>query len=162
MNALVIRPLQSAAEARHCAGFLAASDPWRTLGLNADQILRRLTGSARETYVAAVENQIVGVLVLQLAGPFNGYIQIVATHPDWRGRGLGTRLMQFAEERIFRQSPNVFLCVTAFNRRAREFYARRGYERVGELPDFLVNGFSEILLRKTNGPLLDFAPRAQD
>jgi hypothetical protein len=29
---------------------------------------------------------------------------------------------------------------------------------VGELPDFLVKGHSEILLRKTRGPLLTFTP----
>lgn len=158
MNAAVIRPLQTAEEARYCAKFLAASDPWRTLGLSEEQIFERLTGSGREIHVAVSENKIVGVLVLQMNGPFNGYIQIIASHPDWRGHGLGTQLMDFAEHQIFHQSPNVFLCVSAFNHRAQEFYARRGYQRAGELPDFLVRGFTEILLRKTKGPLLGFQP----
>ena len=34
-----------------------------------------------------------------------------------------------------------------------------GCERVGELPDFLVKGYSEIVMRKTRGPLLSFKPR---
>jgi ribosomal protein S18 acetylase RimI-like enzyme len=67
-------------------------------------------------------------------------------------------MMRFAEERIFRQSPNVFLCVSSFNRRAQKFYERLGYACVGELTDFLVPGHSEILLRKTRGPLLAFTP----
>ncbi len=100
-----------------------------------------------------------GQFVLPLDGALNGYVQTIATHPDWRGRGLGTQIMQFAEERIFRQSQNVFLSVSAFNRRAQTFYERLGYQRVGELPDFLVKGHSEILLRKTRGPLLGFTPQ---
>ena len=156
MKAPVIRPLNGAAEARGCAGFMAASEPWRTLGVMAEHLFQRLTDPTREVHVVTLENQIVGVLVLHLAGPLNGYIQTIATHPDWRNRGLGTQLMQFAEERIFRQSPNVFLCVSSFNPRAQKFYERLGYRRVGELPDFLVKGHSEILLRKTHGPLLGF------
>jgi len=153
MNDLVIRPLSGAVEARFCAGFMAASEPWLTLGLTAEQAFQRLTDPAREAYVAMVDDQIIGILILHLAGPLNGYIQTIAVHPDWRGRGIGAQLMGFAEERILRQSPNVFLCVSAFNRRAQTFYERLGYQRVGELPDFLVPGQAEILMRKTRGPL---------
>ena len=159
MNDLVIRPLRDATEARVCAAFLAASEPWLTLGYAEEMFFQRLTNPAREVHLAELENQIAGVVILHLDGPLNGYVQIIATHPDWRGHGIGARLMQFAEERIFRQSPNVFLCVSAFNLRAQNFYERLGYECVGELPDFLVPGHSEILLRKTRGPLLGFLPQ---
>jgi ribosomal protein S18 acetylase RimI-like enzyme len=108
--------------------------------------------------MATVNDQIVGVLILHLAGPLNGYVQTIAVHPDWRCRGIGTQMMQFAEERIFRQSPNAFLCVSSFNQHAQKLYERLGYQRVGELPDFLVPGVSEILMRKTRGPLLGFKP----
>ena len=72
---------------------------------------------------------------------------------SWQALAGLRGLMGFAEERILRQSPNVFLCVSAFNRRAQKFYERLGYQRVGELPDFLVQGQAEILMRKTRGPL---------
>jgi len=160
MNDLAIRPLQDDVEARVCADFMAASEPWVTLGLTAEPVFQQLIDPAREVHVALIQNQIVGVLVLQLAGPLNGYIQTIATHPDWRGRGLGTQMMRFAEDRIFRQSPNVFLCVSSFNRRAQKFYERLGYARAGEFADFLMKGHSEILLRKTRGPLLAFIPAA--
>ena len=159
MNDLVIRPLQDAAEARFCARFMAASEPWLTLGLTEELAFQRLTDPAREVHIATLESQVVGALILHLSGPLNGYIQTIAVHPDWRERGLGGRMMAFAEERIFRQSPNVFLCVSGFNRRARAFYEKLGYERVGELPDFLAKGSSEILMRKTRGPLLGFTPQ---
>ena len=118
--------------------------------------MQRLTDPTREVHIATRDDQIIGTLVLHLAGPLNGYIQAIAVHPDWRGRGSGTILMRFAEERIFRQSPNVFLCVSSFNHHAQQFYERLGYRRIGELENFLVAGHSEILLRKTSGPLLSF------
>ena len=81
----------------------------------------------------------------------------LAVHLDWRGRGVGARLMQFAEERIQRQSPNVFLCVSSFNTAAQQFYHRRGYELVGRLRNFVVPGHDELLLRKTGPPWSAFA-----
>ena len=72
----------------------------------------------------------------------------------------GTQLVEFAEQQIFRESPNVFLCVSAFNARARQFYARLGYESIGELKDYVVAGQSEILMRKTIGPRNGYQPQA--
>jgi ribosomal protein S18 acetylase RimI-like enzyme len=158
MNDLVIRPLRVAVEARFCAAFMAASEPWLTLGSTEEIIFRGLNNPAREVHVAEMNNQVVGALMLHLDGLLNGYIQTIAVHPDARGGRIGTRLMQYAEERILRGSPNVFLCVSSFNQRAQTFYERLGYQRVGELPDYVVKGHAEILMRKTTGPLRDFIP----
>lgn len=59
--------------------------------------------------------------------------------------------MEFAEQRIFRDSPNVFICVSSFNDAARRLYERLGYQKVGELRDLIVPGASEHLMRKTTG-----------
>ena len=154
----MIRPLRDAAEARYCAGFMVASDPWVTLGVTFEQAMQRLTDSTREIHVATVGKEITGVLILFLDGALKGYIQTIAVHPDWRSRGIGTQMMEFAEQRIFRLSPNVFLCVSSFNPKAQEFYGQLGYQRVGELTDFVAKGYSEFLMRKTRGPLRDFKP----
>ena len=153
-----IRAIQGEAEARFCAEFMVASDPWITLGLTFDRAMQCLRDSSRNIFVATVEEKIVGLLVLHLSGPLNGYIQTIVVHPEWRCRGIGTRMLEWAEQRILRQSPNVFLCVSSFNTHARELYERLGYQRIGELPDLLVTGCSEILMRKTRGPLLGFKP----
>ena len=58
--------------------------------------------------------------------------------------------MRHAEERIFRESPNVFLC--------RRLYERLGYTLVGELTDYIVAGHAELLYRKTIGPIGAFRP----
>jgi ribosomal protein S18 acetylase RimI-like enzyme len=48
------------------------------------------------------------------------------------------------------------MCVSSFNEGARRLYERLGYTVVGELTDYIVQGQSEILLRKTRGPLAGF------
>jgi ribosomal protein S18 acetylase RimI-like enzyme len=75
---------------------------------------------------------------------------------DCRNCGLGSALVKRAEDRIFTESPNVFMCVSSFNSGARRLYERLGYAAVGPLRDFLVAGHDEILLRKTRGTWLDF------
>lgn len=138
---------------------MAASEPWITLGRSYEASRKLLSDSSRERYVASVGKDRAGFLILNMSGAFSGYIQTVCVAPEFRGGGWGTRLVRFAEERVFRDSPNVFLCVSSFNRGARRLYERLGYVLVGELPDYLIAGHAELLLRKTLGPLDGFARR---
>jgi ribosomal protein S18 acetylase RimI-like enzyme len=139
---------------------MAASEPWITLGRGYEDSLRVLRDATREVYVARRDGLPVGFVILNLKGAFVGYVQTICVAPEARGQGFGTRILAFAEERIFRDHPNVFLCVSSFNRDARRLYERLGYEPVGELRDYIVTGHSEVLMRKTTGPLRDLAPRA--
>lgn len=148
-----ITPLTEESDERACAALMAASDPWKTLGYDYEALLRTVRLPGRERYVARVDGQFAGFLLLNLQGTFAGYIQTVGLAPAFRGRGFGEQLLAFAEQRILRDHPNVFLCVSSFNQAARRFYARLGYQEVGELTDFLVSGHSEFLLRKTIGPI---------
>jgi len=148
-----ITPLTEEKDERDCAALMAASDPWLTLGYDYEALLRTVRLAGRERYVARVDGQFAGFLLLNLQGTFAGYIQTVGLTPAFRGRGFGELLLAFAEQRILRDHANVFLCVSSFNRAARRFYARLGYGEVGELTDFLVAGHSEFLLRKTTGPI---------
>jgi ribosomal protein S18 acetylase RimI-like enzyme len=159
---LDLRRLETRAEAEWCALTMAASEPWVTLGRGYEDSLDIVSDPARETWVARRGGDLVGFAVLQMKGPFAGYVQTVCVAPRARGQGIGTRLLASVEERIFRETPNVFLCVSSFNDRARRLYERLGYERIGELRDYIVAGHSEILLRKTTGPLAGFPrPRAR-
>jgi [ribosomal protein S18]-alanine N-acetyltransferase len=157
----VIRRLETDDEAWACAELMASSDPWRQLGRTLEQSHRIVQDPAREVYVAlepslGADLLVVGFIVITMRGAFIGYIQSVAVRPEWRGRGLGTALIEAAERRILREAPNVFICVSSFNASARRLYERLGYTVVGELADYIVRGHSEILLRKTTAPLSEF------
>jgi ribosomal protein S18 acetylase RimI-like enzyme len=135
---------------------MAATDPWLRLGRGFEPLYEGLTDGSREVHVAVDGEALLGVIALNLRGPFVGYIQAICVTEAARGRGVGTELVAFAEERIFREWPNVFLCVSSFNERARALYERLGYEQVGLLRDYLVRGYDEILMRKSLAPLSEF------
>lgn len=156
-----IRRLQDRTEAEICARMMASSEPWITLRRDRDASLKILTDPSREVYLAILDGQILGFTVLVMHGAFVGYIQSVCVGPEWRNQGIGSQLMAFVEKRIFSETPNVFMCVSSFNRGAQQLYERLGYEIVGELKDYIVAGHSEILLRKTIAPLTEFKRRLE-
>jgi ribosomal protein S18 acetylase RimI-like enzyme len=156
--AITIAPLAGDAEARACACLIASSDPWLTLGRSEPACLRAIQDPTREVFMASRDGELAGFLILCLTGAFVGYIQTVCVAPAQRSQRLGTELIRFAEERIFRRFPNVFMWVSSFNTRAGALYQRLGYEVVGELRDYIVPGHAEWVLRKTAGPLQTFRP----
>ena len=156
MKELEIGRLNGDAEARVCAEMMASSDPWIFFGRTFEQCLARVTNPSGEVWVAREDGIARGFIILLLQGAFVGYIQVVCVAADARSRGVGSKLVAFAEERIFRQFPNVFLCVSSINPRARQLYERLGYKLVGELDDYVTRNCSEFLMRKSVGPLDEF------
>lgn len=153
MSKTEIQPFQSTTDAEWAARVMAESEPWGTLGTGYERSLKLLSNDARERYLAKVSGEPAGFLVISMQGAFVGYIQLVGVASTFRGQGVGKSLIEFAEQRIFRETPNVFICVSDFNKDAQGFYAKLGYRRIGELKDFIIPGHSEILLRKTIGPI---------
>ena len=145
-----------AGRTRQCAALMAASEPWLTLRVAIAALLGVVRDAAKEVHAVVENGRVVACIVLDMRGPFAGYIQAVCVHPGQRGRGLGTALVRWAEKRVFRETPNVFLCVSSFNKGAQRFYRRLGYQTVGRLRDFIVAEHDEVLLRKTIGPRRGF------
>ncbi len=155
-NGLRFRRLNSEKEMRAAARLMAASDPWRKLGLTPKHCLKSFKVPYRETWLAVAGADIAGLVTITMYGTFRGYIQSLFVAPGFRGTGVGAELLTRAEKIIFKKAPNVFLCVSSFNRGAQRFYRRLGYARVGVLKDMVVKGQDEILLRKTIAPALGF------
>ncbi|HVW13447.1 MAG TPA: N-acetyltransferase [Mucilaginibacter sp.] len=143
-----------------CAEMMSRTDPWITLGIGIEDCAKAFEGSFREVFVLRTATGIAGFVIMQPQGSFKGYIQTLAVADGYRGQGYGTRILQFCEERILKYSPNIFICVSSFNQGALKLYSRFGFERVGELKDFVKLGFTEILLRKTIGPTVGYKGKA--
>jgi ribosomal protein S18 acetylase RimI-like enzyme len=141
-----------------CAALMASSEPWISLKRNYEdgQALMRVTEGGMEAFMAKIGNERLGFVVIKMAGAFVGYIQILAVAESSRGMGIGNSLMDYVEDRIFQVSPNAFICVSDFNESARKLYESRGYQLLGKLENYLENGFTELLLRKTIGSINDF------
>jgi [ribosomal protein S18]-alanine N-acetyltransferase len=151
-------PVSDTARAEACARLMAASEPWITLQRSFDSSLCAVQDPGKECHAILDETGVAAFVLLDLRGPLAGYIQSICVRPELRGRGLGAALIAWAEARILRESPNVFVCVSSFNARARRLYERLGYEVVGHLPGFIVREHEELLLRKTQGPWAEFRP----
>src|SRR5882724_11795047 len=153
LDQIAIRPLADHAEAELCARMMDLSEPWLSLGTGYRALFDLMRNPARERYVASPDNRIAGFVVINMSGSLTGYRQGICVAPGSGASGIGRLLMAHAETRIFRDTPNVFLMVSDFNAAARRFYERLGYRTIGEIPEYLVAGRSEILMRKTRGPI---------
>lgn len=139
-----------------CALMMSKTDPWITLGMNYEQCLKAFEGSCKEIYVVEAENIIAGFIILQTCGTFSGYIQTICIDEEYRGIGLGKKLLKFCEDRVHEFSPNLFICVSSFNKGAIKLYYEFGFKLVGELENFVKNGFTELFLLKTTGPRVGY------
>ena len=142
-----------------CARMMSVTDPWITLKMDYEQCLKAFDGSYREIYIIAVDMAIAGFVILQTCGTFSGYIQTICIGEDYRGKGLGRKLLGFCEKRILKFSPNVFICVSSFNKGAIKLYYDFGFKLIGEMDNFVQEGFIELLLRKTVGPRVGYTGR---
>jgi ribosomal protein S18 acetylase RimI-like enzyme len=136
-----------------CALLMFHSDPWVTLKMQYEYCLNAFDGENREVFVMEAGHKLVGFVIMQTQGSFKGYIQTICVAESWRGKGIGTRLLQFCENRILTYSPNIFICVSSFNEGAIRLYESFGFKRVGELENFVKEGYTELLYRKTAGPI---------
>jgi ribosomal protein S18 acetylase RimI-like enzyme len=138
-------------DAEWCAQMMAANEPWITLRRDLSACREALARPGTELFVARDRGQPVGFI---LVAPYGlaacPYISTIGVAADARGRGVGSQLLRFAE-RHFIARRHLFLLVSSFNERAQRLYRRHGYERVGELHDYIVEGASEIILHKRLG-----------
>jgi ribosomal-protein-alanine N-acetyltransferase len=133
---------------------LTGSDPWKRLGFTAvdwNRIFAPLP-TGRDTFVLEIEGNVLGIAIVRRKFLFGDYLELLGISPSAVGRGLGSRLLTHVESLTFARANNMFACVSDFNEAARAFYRKQGYKEIGPMPNFLIPGYAEILLRKTTGP----------
>ena len=152
-----IRPLEER-DVEACAEIMMGLPLWRRYGATQKDAQALFAGAARGTpsgRVAERKGRVAGFVVYSLRGTFDhsGYVRAVGVRAGEQGHGVGTLLMDAAEEEILARGPNVFLLVSKENAAARRFYERRGYREIGEIADYVAPGLAEVLYRKTTGPI---------
>lgn len=137
------------AEKTWAGGLMASSEPWTTLRITRDQCLTTCFDSGNQVYIAHVGDALCGLLILQDRGVAGSpYIKSLAIANDYRNHGIGKQLLDFAENMYRPTSKHIFLCVSSFNQQAQKFYLTNGYEMTGEFKDYIVEGYSELLMHK--------------
>ncbi|MFA4701358.1 GNAT family N-acetyltransferase [Pyrococcus kukulkanii] len=114
----------------------------------------RLTREFDELYVAE-DNEIVGTVALvynlpkegvwwvpqEIIGPRTGLIEFLMVDERYRGKGLGSKLLEFAIKRLESLGKDAYV-VTFPNLDAYNYYKRKGFEEVMKFKEFVVLRFS--------------------
>jgi len=130
-----------------CNRITAVSEPWKTLGEGID-FARAI--KIKQAHVCLKGKEIAGFVIFMPEPVFarGGYLRAIGVAPAMQGKGIGKTLMSFAEQMTARCAPNLYLCVSSFNRKAQVFYKNLGYVRIGAIPDLILPGKSEYVYRK--------------
>ncbi len=131
-----------------CARLMATSEPWMTLRRGYDVLLPAVLDPEYVVLVARRAGTPCGFIRIHPRGVAGSpYVASVAVAESERGQGVGKALLDATAAR-YPNARYVFLCVSSFNVRARALYERHGYRLIGELPDYVVDGYSELLMGK--------------
>ncbi|MGI8549559.1 MAG: GNAT family N-acetyltransferase [Dehalococcoidia bacterium] len=96
-------------------------------------------------YVMAAGEGIHAVLVL-IPEPDHLFLENIAVHPDYQGKGLGRQLMAWVEQRAAdRNLAEIRLYTNEAMHENLDFYRRLGYEEVDRR---LEDGFRRVFMRK--------------
>ena len=129
------------------ARLMAANDPWMTLRRGYDACLASCRNPIDDLHVAERDAERCGFVLVRARGLAGApYIVSIAVDAAHRSTGVGHAMVSFVAERFADRARHLFLCVSSFNPRAREMYEREGFIKVGDLPDFIIDGASEYLM----------------
>ncbi|MBH0178588.1 MAG: GNAT family N-acetyltransferase [Nitrospira sp.] len=153
MNDAHIKAMQ-AEDRTEVVHLLVESDPWKTLGYTTDDWNRIFCPlpQGRDSYVAELDGRVAGVALVKQKFLLGDYLELLGVAEWARHKGIGSLLLTHVEHLVFERTKNLFACVSDFNQPARDFYKKQGYQEIGPMPNFLIPGSAEILLRKTAGP----------
>lgn len=86
---------------------------------------------ASRCWVAELDGKVVGMIVVWLIVD-EAHIATIATHPDFRRKGVAKRLLSHALQKLMEQGArSSFLEVRESNLAAQEMYRKFGYEETG-------------------------------
>lgn len=99
-------------------------------------------------YVAFAEDVCAGFMFYITNGAFHSfpYLHLIAVKEEYRGNGIGKRLVEYFEKISDRDK--FFLAVADFNPNAKHFYESIGYRQVGEIPGLYREGITEYIMMK--------------
>jgi ribosomal protein S18 acetylase RimI-like enzyme len=97
MTEASIKPFAQA----HLDGLVAlvAAEGWAEYADNVERTYRALTAPGVTTLVAIVGGRVVGAIQVQSDGLIQAHVSMLLIDPNWRGVGLGSRLLREGLER---------------------------------------------------------------
>ncbi len=112
-----------------------------------------MEGLNKETlYVALCDGKCAGFAYFILEGAFHAfpYLHLITINEEYRGMGIGKKLIEFIEAKLFETRDKIFLLVGDYNPGAKIFYEKLGYKQVGTIPSLYRKGIDEYLMMKVS------------
>ena len=136
-----------------CASIMVRNPIWQRYQVTEDSARARFTKGMAEKapiLVAEEKDRVVGFIWYVPQGAFyrSGYVMLIGVDPDSQSHGVGVSLMEAAEKEMFKTNADIFLLVSDFNVAAQRFYQRLGYQQVGVLVNYVLDGVNELIFRK--------------
>ena len=101
---------------------------------------------ASRCWVAELDGKIVGMIVVWLIID-EAHVATIATHPDFRRRGIGTKLLSHTLRLMMEEGArSSFLEVRESNFSAQEMYRKFGYEASGRRPRYYKDNNEDAIL----------------
>jgi len=128
---------------------------WQSSGLSqekqAEKLYSLLMDTEKHAFVAEEEDSLIGFVLFDLhTFGKNGYIQLIGVRFGLTGSKIGDQLLKTAHEVIKQTVSRCFLLCTSTNTGAQKFYERHGYNKVGELQNWLKSGVDEYIFCNPN------------
>ncbi|MFC1606389.1 GNAT family N-acetyltransferase [Candidatus Latescibacterota bacterium] len=136
-----------------CAEILSDNTMWERYDrsiTHATEFLEREVRSGHHVWVYEQDGSVVGFagcIENGMMGEFP-YIRVLAVERQHRGKGIGTRMLDYIEDKMFATSHLLFMMVSDFNIEAKRLYNRLGYETIGTVNNYKKQGVNEFLLVK--------------
>ncbi|MEA4812459.1 MAG: GNAT family N-acetyltransferase [Anaerolineaceae bacterium] len=151
-----IQAIESEKDKTLSAEMMQSTSPWSVFGRSFEECLSAFNTEGKFAFGAYSIKDLLGFVVVDITGPLPCYIQALCIAQKHRGQGIGSALMDYAEQFIFLRSPNAFLCYSDFNPSVRIMYERRGYSLIGTLHNYMIPGHDEYLMRKSISAVMPF------
>ena len=133
------------------AHLLADSEPWITLRISLEQCRKNCNDPEYQLYVAYSENKPSGIILIDPRGVAGSpYIKSIAVWPEYRGGGIGSALLGFAEGLFRGKARFIFICVSSFNHRARKLYEKYGFQKVGVRRAYYTDNGEDAVIMTTD------------
>ena len=103
-----------------------------------------------EIYVALNEDEITGLMRIDYKGMFGEFpiLRLISVKSLNRNNGIGSRMLEYFEKTGFEKTSKIFLCVSDFNKIAKQLYLRKGYLEIGKVKDLYKEGITELIMMK--------------
>lgn len=109
-------------------------------------------GSESLTWIAEEDGEAVGFAIVAWGSSVRaegGYLQTIEVLPEWRGRGIGEKLLGLAEISAWSANADTMaLHVDAENEAAIVLYEKCGYRRRGRKENYYARGRAALLYTK--------------